>query len=195
MNKLKINKSSINELVQLANIESTIKIIDKEVEENDLDFKTWFFAIDYEKAKNILWEYIVKDTYVEKWNKKVATIDSLDKEHWAYGQCVSLVKTLTESTMISTKKWKKWEAVTEDNLPTPWDIIATFTNWEYDFCHTAVCLTATKEWILVLDQNWYNEEWDYWSWTSQNKGIAWFHFINFAWSRVNNAKSYSTVEI
>jgi len=69
-------------------------------------------------------------------------------------QCVGLVKAV--SHLGSTRTWKDGGRITPNNLPRKWSIIATFDrNGNYDFGHTAIVLKATRNYIYVIDQNWF----------------------------------------
>ena len=72
-----------------------------------------------------------------------------------YGQCVDLVKALSGTPHISTKKWKQGEKVVGNKNLKPGTIIATFNKkGKYNHGHTAIFVSFCKDGFWVFDQNW-----------------------------------------
>lgn len=110
------------------------------------------------------------------------TLDSEFKGGFYY-QCVGFVKATTNLAGILTSNWNdNGGAVSASNLPSRGEVIATFTNGEYNGGHTAVVLSATPTFIYVIDQNWFGG----------NKVII--HAIDFVGNGNYNAGNYSIVE-
>ena len=126
--------------------------------------------------------------YVEKVKDTLIDYDGM------YGsQCVDLVKHYSQN-VLWIKLWSFWGSAKtwwenkentfkpeifkkneyyRDNVPEAWDIIFFKTNTPY--WHTAVVLSASKDWIEVLEQNVGN--WD-WKWYDDRVKIWLYNYNN-----------------
>ena len=119
----------------------------------------WGTWIPYSYGELLRWEYgpVILDARYQKlrWVGNIPVITTADHEGYHWGECVSLAKALSKST-VTTGSWSIGNKVMTSNVA-PGTVIATFGSGGY-YGHTAIFRGHTysggqRTGILVWDQN------------------------------------------
>ncbi len=116
----------------------------------------------------------------------IPAITMADYQGYYWGECVSMVKALSKST-VTTRNWQRGPAAMTYNVMRPGTVIATFSGDNY-YGHVAILRGYTysngqRTGILVWDQNYVSPR------------VIGRHTITASGYGVNNANNYYVVEV
>lgn len=154
--------------------------------------QNWGTWTPYRHGELLRWEYgppILDANYQRlRWVGNIPAITMADHQGYYWGECVSMAKALSKSTVV-TRNWQRGPAAMTYNVMRPGTVIATFFKSDGGYQgHVAILRGYTysngqRTGILVWDQNHVSSR------------VIGRHTITASGYGVNNANNYYVVEV